>query len=400
MTAYSIRYYRLVFQHSKVRTLLTSVDLAMKNTTRIGIVLVISCAFFAVEIAIGFRTRSLALIADAFHYLNDIVAYAIAFVAAWLQSRGQHTHQFTYAFHRAELVGAFFNGVFLLALALSILLQSIERFVHVEPIDSPISILIVGCVGFGLNCISALVVHDHHGHGHSHSHGHASGHTHGHADEQITAVGVGSVDSIHASHNHTLDPPARGHESNLGLVGVLVHLLGDAMNNIGVIIVAVLLWKLDSPKRFYADPAMSLAISLVIFGSAIPLTLRSGRILLESTPLHLDLAKVKEDLVTVPLVKSVHDMHVWHLSQSVILASLHVCVPEGTTLEQWEKTEQYLQHCFSAYGISHVTISPEIQRDSQTIGSDIEEFKGGCRVPSEDEFGCSVNDLKKRRVGV
>ena len=82
----------------------------------------------------------------------------------------------------------------------------------------------------------------------------------------------------------------------------------------------------------------------------------------------------------------------------VILASLHVCVPEGTTLEQWEKTEQYLQHCFAAYGISHVTISPEIQRDAQTIGSEVEsEFKGGCRVPSEDEFGCSVSDLKKRR---
>ena len=78
---------------------------------------------------------------------------------------------------------------------------------------------------------------------------------------------------------------------NLGLVGVLVHLLGDAANSrfsplsyeephslncypkdVGVVIVAVLLWKLECPKRFYADPAMSLAISLVIFGSALPLS--------------------------------------------------------------------------------------------------------------------------------
>lgn len=371
----------------------------MKNTTRIGIVLVISCAFFAVEIAIGFKTRSLALIADAFHYLNDIVAYAIAFVAAWLQSRGQHTHQFTYAFHRAELVGAFFNGVFLLALALSILLQSIERFVHLETVDHPILILIVGCVGLGLNVLSALVIHDHHGHGHGHSHSQGLGHSH--SEESVTTVNVNPMDTVHASHNHTIAPPLLAQETNLGLVGVLIHLLGDAVNNIGVIIVAIVIWKLDSHKKFYADPAMSLAIALIIFGSAVPLTLRSGRILLESTPLHLDLAKVKEDLVTVPLVKSVHDMHVWHLSQSVILASLHVCVPEGTTLEQWEQTERYLQHCFSAYGISHVTISPEIQRDSQS-NSDAEETVklNGCRVPSEDEFGCSVSELKikKRRV--
>lgn len=56
-------------------------------------------------------------------------------------------------------IGAFFNGVFLLALALSIFLQSIERFVHVEPVHSPAMILIVGCVGLSLNIISAIVVH-------------------------------------------------------------------------------------------------------------------------------------------------------------------------------------------------------------------------------------------------
>jgi Co/Zn/Cd efflux system component len=90
--------------------------------------------------------------------------------------------------------------------------------------------------------------------------------------------------------------------------------------DIGVIIAAILIWKLESPSRFYADPAISLAISLVIFASAVPLSnvlsiiartpaylaiqtsnlaLRSGRILLEATPLHLDLSKIKDDLTTV-----------------------------------------------------------------------------------------------------
>jgi len=118
-----------------------------------------------------------------------------SFSALQLQERGQHvsqhpftvrtcrphvpsqTHSFTYAFHRAELVGmnschtygyidrinlcigAFFNGVFLLALALSICLQSIERFVHVEVVNSPKLVLIIGCIGLGLNIISAIVVH-------------------------------------------------------------------------------------------------------------------------------------------------------------------------------------------------------------------------------------------------
>ena len=91
------------------------------------------------------------------------------------------------------------------------------------------------------------------------------------------------------------------------------------MLDIGVIVAAVIFLKLDSPNRFYADPAVSLAISFIIFGSAIPMSksvgerkhtpknlfsgstvaLKSGRILLEASPIHLDLAKVKEDLLSV-----------------------------------------------------------------------------------------------------
>jgi solute carrier family 30 (zinc transporter), member 1 len=87
--------------------------------------------------------------------------------------------------------GAFFNGVFLLALALSIFLQSIERFVHLNPIETPIMVLITGAVGLILNIIGAIVVHgeivlslrslylpllyiDHGGHHHGHSHGGSS----------------------------------------------------------------------------------------------------------------------------------------------------------------------------------------------------------------------------------
>jgi len=350
-------------------------------------VLAISFTFFVAEITVGFKTKSLALIADAFHYFNHVVAYAIAFAAAYLHERGQHTDSFTYAFHRAELVGAFFNGVFLLALALSIFLQSLERFINIQPVESPILVLIVACIGLGLNILSAFVVHDHHGHGHSH----------GTPAYELQDV-ISQSDPIHATHNHTLDPPVEAPQHNLALLGVLLHLLGDAINNIGVIVAAVIFLKVDSPKRFYADPAASLAISLIIFGSAIPITLKSGRILLEASPIHLNLAKVKEDLLSIPDVLSIHDLHVWHLSQSVILGSLHVCVPIGTSLKQWERTEKYLQHCFEEYGISHVTISPEIRQDSPSLSDSNETMTGNCTLPSEGDFGCAVNTLKRRRV--
>ena len=75
-----------------------------------------------------------------------------------------------------------------------------------------------------------------------------------------------------------------------------------------------------------------------------------------------------------------------------------MCVPIGTSIKQWERTEKYLQHCFEEYGVSHVTISPEIHQESPSLTDSNEETTGKCRLPSEGDFGCAVNTLKKRRV--
>lgn len=92
----------------------------------------------------------------------------------------------------------------------------------------------------------------------------------------------------HVLHNHTINPPVAARHHDMNIVGVLIHIFGDAVNSqfnsptadlclttyidIAVIISAVIIWKLHSPYRFYADPAVSLAISLIIFASAIPMS--------------------------------------------------------------------------------------------------------------------------------
>jgi len=381
----------------------------MKTTTRLGAVLTISLIFFCVEIAIGFRTKSLALIADAFHYLNDIVAYLIAFLAAHVQENGYKPSGFTYAMHRAELVGAFFNGVFLLALALSIFLQSVERFINIEFVKDPFSVLIVGCVGLALNILSASIVHEH---GHERAPA-PTAPTEGDATEPSDAIIMDvagapnssfsiaaeehNLGDIHALHNHTRLPPPLNSHGNLGILAVFIHVLGDAVNNVAVIVAATIMWKTHSPNRFYADPAVSVAISLIIFASAIPLTLKSARILLEASPNHLNLDNITEDLLALHSVLSIHDLHVWQLSQQVIVASLHVVVPVDTTLNQWEKIEGRLRECMSAYGVSHVTVGPEV---SVRTSEDAVEGRQACN----DVLGCSATvvgsggeSLKRRR---
>jgi len=208
-----------------------------------------------------------------------------------------------------------------------------------------------------------------------------------------------TLGDIHASHNHTRLPPPLDPHGNLGMLAVFIHVLGDAVNNVGVIVAALIMWKTHSPARFYADPAVSLAISLIIFATAIPLTLKSGRILLEASPIHLNLDNITEDLLALHSVLSIHDLHVWQLSQKVLVASFHVVVPVGTTLKQWERIEGRLRECMAAYGVSHLTVGPEI-----SIPGSEGAVQGKSRSTCNDLLGCSTavvgsHELLRHRNG-
>ena len=76
-----------------------------------------------------------------------------------ISERSESPQDLSFGWQRAQLLGAFFNGVFLLALGISIFLQSIERFVSLQLVEEPKLVLIMGCVGLTLNIISALFLH-------------------------------------------------------------------------------------------------------------------------------------------------------------------------------------------------------------------------------------------------
>lgn len=83
------------------------------------------------------------------------------------------------------------------------------------------------------------------------------------------------------------------------MLGVLLHVIGDAVNNIGVMVAAAIIWKTNGDARFYADPAASLFIAIMILLSSWPLVKYSGYILLQGAPGSLKLADIQHDLEKV-----------------------------------------------------------------------------------------------------
>ncbi|KAK9546890.1 hypothetical protein V6Z77_009117 [Aspergillus fumigatus] len=362
----------------------------LEREHRLILVISISASFFLAEIAVGFYTRSLALVADAFHYLSDLVGFIVALVALKISQRSKHPKELSFGWQRAQLLGAFFNGVFLLSLGISIFLQSIDRFVSLERIENPKLVLIVGCVGLALNLISGLFLHEH-DHGESNT-----------VDSPDNGVELSTALSSlerrnslstrvlrpHVEHRHNVKSQAKkGHD--LGMMGVLIHVLGDAANNLGVIIAALVVWKAKYEGRYYADPAVSMAIAIVILLSSLPLVRKSGTILLQSVPLGVDPEDVKHDLEAIPGVESVHELHIWRLNQEKALASVHLAVSDEL-IADFMDTAKIINECFHAYGIHSTTLQPEHVRP---IPSDTRSIQG------QETAGFIVDGgVKKRHV--
>ncbi|MCJ1448217.1 MAG: hypothetical protein MMC23_008731 [Stictis urceolatum] len=339
----------------------------LSPTARLSFVIALTGTFFCVEISVGFYTHSLALIADAFHYLNDVVSFVVALTAIRI-SKHTYPTAFSFGWQRAQLLGAFFNGVFLAALGLSVFLQALERFIRVQQVERPLLVMVVGAVGLTLNVISVLFLHDH-GHDHgggdskgSHPRQHSRGRDLPSSTEAAARISGPEGPSIHANHRHITNAspsPSSSHShQDLGMLGVLLHLAGDALNNIGVIAAAAIIQFTASSVRFYADPAISMLISFMILLTSLPLIKSSGMILLQSSPVGVDLGDVKRDLEELPGVSSVHELHIWSLDQKKRIASAHV-VTEDAEMEGFLDTARLVGECLHGYGVHSYTLQPE-----------------------------------------
>ncbi|GMM37170.1 Zn(2+) transporter [Saccharomycopsis crataegensis] len=359
--------------------------------TRIVILLVIDTVFCLIEAITGYAVHSLALVADSFHMLNDIFSLVVALWAVRVAKNRGADAKYTYGWQRAEILGALINAVFLLALCITIFIEAIQRFITPEVITNPQLILWVGVAGLTSNFIGLFLFHDIGHGGHSHSHGgdsfgeneeEGAGHYHDHAgyhdDESHSHSHGGHYDEeaaihtiepvlpedvvaheLHKSHNHETQKKLKNGQDghSLNMRGVFLHVLGDALGNIGVIVSALLIWKTDYTWRFYFDPAISLFITAIIFSTALPLCRSASKILLQATPSTISADHVQEDVLAIPGVVAVHDLHIWNLTEQISIASLHAEL--NVAPDSFTKVVDDIRTCLHAYGVQSVTVQPE-----------------------------------------
>lgn len=368
---------------------------------RITFLIVLDTFFFLLEAIVGYSVHSLALVADSFHMLNDIISLVIALWAVRYKNTKPADGKYTYGWQRAEILGALINAVFLLALCFTIVLEAIQRFFEPQEITQPKLILIVGICGLLSNGVGLVLFHEH---GHSHSHGGSEGdHGYSHGDIEAGESDVANESHDHSESNSDLmefmpnNVVGRYNENSplikndnagknnvkrksMNMEGVFLHVLGDALGNVGVIATALFIWKTDYSWRFYFDPVISLLITVIIFTSALSLCRKSSKILLQATPAHVNSNLILNEIIKLESVKSVHDFHIWNLNEDILIASLHVELNHGPevnntsndTIDQIDRVTfvnavTQVREILHRFGIHSATIQPEFSNGSKKL---------------------------------
>jgi zinc transporter 1 len=238
---------------------------------------------------------------------------------------------------------------------------------------------------------------------HSHSHKHSHSRTRG-----------ARSNSLHANHNHKKPKKAAkgGHGHNhadMGMNAMILHVIGDALGNVGVIVSALVIMFTEWSGKYYADPVVSLFITLIILRSTIPLTVASARILLQATPDHIDVNEVKEDIQDIPGVVSCHHVHIWQLSDTQLVASMHIQISFPISEaggEKYMEVARAARKCLHEFGIHSATIQPEFCTDKDhdhnsldgatgTMGLDGIVGQPKCRMDDDCLLEC-VADCKSK----
>lgn len=266
-----------------------------------------SLAILLAEIVGGLAAHSLALLADAGHMLTDIFSLGLAWFAAAQAVRPANSSR-TYGYQRTGILVALLNSGALIVIAIVIAFEAYRRFFTPEPVNSA---LMLGIAGFAL-ALNAGV-----------------------------AWWLGQAGS-----------------ANLNVRSALLHIIGDAGASAGVLAAGV---GIALTGIYQLDPIASVVVALLVCLGAWRIVGEAVSILMEGAPRSVDMAEVVRQILRIPGVKDVHDLHVWSLSSELTALSCHVLMEDQRTSQVSVSLALMKQVLRQRFGVAHSTIEVECE---------------------------------------
>lgn len=273
-----------------------------KQTLRLAFFLTV--IILVAEVTGGLLANSLALLSDAGHVLTDIFALGLAWFATAQAERPANARN-TFGYHRVGILAALVNSLTLILITFWILWEAIQRFQHPEAVQ-PLAMFLAASVGIGVNLF----------------------------------IGLG----------------LQKEQDNLNVRAAALHVFGDIAASVAVIVAGGIIlltgWNM-------ADPLLSIGIAVLIALGSWHILRETTDILLEAVPKEINLSALVRDMMRIPGVADVHDLHVWCITNGMSALSCHAQIddlPPSQSIPILASLERML---LEKYRIGHTTIQFE-----------------------------------------
>jgi cobalt-zinc-cadmium efflux system protein len=264
----------------------------------------LTAVYLAVEVAAALVTGSLTLLSDAGHMVTDLAGLLLALGAVTVAGRGGTGTGRTFGLYRVETLAALANAALLFGVAGYVAYESVVRLR--EPISVPAGpMLAVAAVGLAVNVGAYLLLRD-------------------------------------------------GARASLILRAAATEVFADALGSFGVLLAGAVI---ALTHARWVDPAVALALAVLILPRTWRLARQALRVLVEAAPEHVDVPVLERQLAALPDVVGVHDLHVWTLTSGMELATAHLSVAPGTDVHPVLDAAREL--LADSYGIAHATLQVE-----------------------------------------
>ncbi|MCB0456904.1 MAG: cation transporter [Flavobacteriaceae bacterium] len=258
----------------------------------------------------GILSGSLSLLSDALHNFSDVLSLIVSYIAN-RYSKKKASFDKTFGYKRAEIIAAFVNASSLIIVALYLIYEAVLRFIHPQEIESGL-VIWLALIAIVANGFSVILLR-------------------------------------------------KDSKDNMNMRSAYLHLFTDMAASVAVLLGGLLMKYF---QWFWVDSTLTLLIALYLIVMGYALLKDSFRVLMLFSPEDLDLKELREAISAFPEIKNVHHMHVWQLNEKENHLEAHIDFYEDITLSQFDeilnRVEEVLYHQF---GINHVNIQPEYQKD-------------------------------------
>ncbi|MBS1490542.1 MAG: cation transporter [Bacteroidetes bacterium] len=263
--------------------------------------MVLNLLFVVIEATAGWWVGSLALLSDAGHNLSDVASLALVWMANKLALR-KATQHYTYGFGKGTILVAVINAFTLLIMVGAIGWEAIDRMNPDHSIDG-VTVAWIAFAGIIINGFTAFLFF-------------------------------------------------KDKEKDLNTKGAYLHMAADALISLGVLLSGVIIY---FTHWYWLDAVTSLLIGMVIIAGSWQLIKDAWRLSLDGVPSTIDAGAIKDFLLSVQGVVSLHDLHIWAMSTNTTALTVHLVVPqENDTLISFVKDELHKR-----FSIEHTTIQIE-----------------------------------------